>query len=246
MRLVPFRYLPGRHGCSLGKGQSAKPWFGLLLTGVLFAAVISVSPAQPEGLGFNEQVFSWVEAKYGVEARRRMESLQQLVVTYRDADEREKLRQVNDFFNEIPYQLDEALWQERDYWATPIELLGAQGGDCEDYSIGKYFTLREMGVSAQRLRITYVKAIKLKQSHMVLAYYPTDDADPLILDNLNQQILPAEQRKDLVPVYSFNGEGLWLAVGRSQGKKVGGSSGRVRLWDDLRNRMEREFKKNIR
>ena len=156
-----------------------------------------------------------------------------------DADERHKLEQVNTFFNAIPYDTDWDLWDKEDYWATPMEMLGIDGADCEDYAIAKYFTLRELGVAAQRLRITYVKAVDLNQAHMVLAYYPTPSAEPLILDNLQTTIRSAGQRDDLVPVYSFNGEDLWLAKSRHRGVKVGGS-GRIKLWNNLRQKMASE------
>jgi len=62
---------------------------------------------------------------------------------------------------------------------------------------------------------------------------------PLVLDNINKRILPANQRKDLKPVYSFNGEGLWVEK-KNSGKKVGKSS-RIRLWVDLNKRMRKEL-----
>jgi hypothetical protein len=71
---------------------------------------------------------------------------------------------------------------------------------------------------------------------MVLAYYPTPDAEPLILDNLIGDIKPASQRTDLEPVYSFNDEDLWLPNGTS---RKGGSS-QVRLWRDLLDKLARE------
>ncbi|WP_197479414.1 transglutaminase-like cysteine peptidase, partial [Oleiphilus sp. HI0132] len=81
-------------------------------------------------------------------------------------------------------------------WATPLEFLATNAGDCEDFSIAKYFTLREMGIPDDMIKITYVKALELNQAHMVLAYYPTPDAEPLILDNLINEIKPAGQRTD--------------------------------------------------
>jgi hypothetical protein len=71
---------------------------------------------------------------------------------------------------------------------------------------------------------------------MVLAYYPSLDAEPLILDNLIGDIRPASQRPDLEPVYSFNDEDLWLANGQN---RKGGSS-QVRLWRELLERLARE------
>ena len=79
------------------------------------------------------------------------------------------------------------------------------------------------------MRITYVKSLKRNEPHMVLAYYPSAEAEPLILDNLSQKIQPAGERSDLVPVYSFNGADLWLAVNRAEGKKLGNSD-RLSRW----------------
>jgi len=120
------------------------------------------------------------------------------------------LRQVNGFFNQIPYFSDIKHWGVNDYWATPVEMIGSFGGDCEDYSIGKYLSLKDIGIPVSKLRITYVRAVKLGEPHMVLAYYPTPDADPLILDNLINDIRPASQRTDLEPVYGFNDDDLWV------------------------------------
>ncbi|MDM8349520.1 transglutaminase-like cysteine peptidase [Pseudomonas sp. sp1636] len=56
------------------------------------------------------------------------------------------------------------MWGERDYWATPIEALVKGAADCEDYSLAKYFSLRQLGVPTGKLRLTYVKALKLNQA----------------------------------------------------------------------------------
>ncbi|MCU7945323.1 MAG: transglutaminase-like cysteine peptidase [Candidatus Thiodiazotropha sp. (ex Cardiolucina cf. quadrata)] len=159
-----------------------------------------------------------------------------------DTGEVEKLKLVNDFFNQIPYQSDATLWDQKDYWATPLELLVREGGDCEDYSIAKYFTLKEMGVADEKLRIMYVKSVELNQSHMVLTYYPNPSAIPKVLDNLNPQLLSASSRMDLMPVYSFNADGLWLAKSLGKGKKVG-SSKRLSLWQEVKQRMREEARR---
>jgi len=80
---------------------------------------------------------------------------------------------------------------------------------------------------------------RLDQAHMVLTYYPEPGAVPLVLDNLNKRILTANTRTDLAPVYSFNGDGLWLAKSRGKGMRVG-TSKRINLWQDLKARMKRE------
>jgi predicted transglutaminase-like cysteine proteinase len=154
-------------------------------------------------------------------------------------DDEHKRKAANDFFNRIPWLTDDEHWGQADYWATPLEMIGTHGGDCEDYSISKYFTLLELKVPKERLLITYVRAPALKQTHMVLAYYPTPSADPLILDNDNQTIMRGSERTDLIPVYSFNGDGLWLAVQRSLGRRVRDAS-TLAQWRGLLERMEKE------
>ena len=127
------------------------------------------------------------------------------------------------------------MWGQLDYWASPLEMLGKGQGDCEDYATAKYFTLVASGLPAAKLRLVYVRA-QLggpggpTQAHMVLAYYAEPDAQPLILDNLINEIRPAERRPDLTPVFSFNAEGLWQGVGAV---RAGDPVVRLSRWRDL-------------
>lgn len=138
---------------------------------------------------------------------------------------------------------DTILWGKNDYWATPLEFLGSNAGDCEDFTIAKYFSLLELGVPDKKLRLVYVKALELNQFHMVLAYYSTPSAEPLILDNLNPEIKRGSKRPDLRPIYSFNGKNLWLIKSAAGSGKLAGKSSRLSLWNDLRSR-ERSLKLN--
>lgn len=190
-------------------------------------------------LGLTEKTLSSVEKKYGSTARKRLEDWRGLMESNHNKAEMEKLQQVNQFFNQVMFVSDMEHWSAEDYWATPVEMLATNGGDCEDFSIAKYFTLVEMGVPVSRLKITYVKALSLNQAHMVLTYYPTPGSIPLVLDNLIQEIKSASDRRDLVPVYSFNGDGLWLAKELGLGRNVGGSD-RISLWRSLTGRIEKE------
>jgi predicted transglutaminase-like cysteine proteinase len=152
----------------------------------------------------------------------------------------QQLRGVNQFFNDqVPFVSDAQHWQQDDYWASPFESLATQGGDCEDYVIAKYYSLVKLGVPVERLRITYVKALKLNQAHMVLTYFPTPDAVPLVLDNLTDRILLASKRTDLAPVYSFNAEGMWLDKMKGQGILMGNPN-KLDRWTDLRVRMNQQ------
>ncbi len=173
----------------------------------------------------DQAVLDRVAADYGEEARGRVEGWGKLMEADRQmspAVEAHKLKHANDFFNEVRWLTDLEHWGEEDYWATPVETLATNGGDCEDFSIGKYFSLISADLENDKLRITYVKSLTYNQAHMVLAYYETPDAEPLILDNINKTILPASQREDLLPVYSFSGDSIWLA--KARGKKLNASS----------------------
>jgi predicted transglutaminase-like cysteine proteinase len=172
-------------------------------------------------------------------ARQRIDEWAALLKNPPQGTIQDKLNQVNRFFNaRMAFKDDIVVWKQQDYWATPIEFLRKGAGDCEDFALAKYFTLREMGVPANQLRITYVKALQLNQAHMVVTWYSTPDAIPLVLDNLKTAILPATQRTDLLPVYAFNGEGLWLP--QSGGTKRVGDSKRLSRWQDLLTRMRAE------
>ena len=196
-------------------------------------------------LNISTRVLDNIEAQYNKFARKRVEDWQKLVDENQDLPEAEKLELVNQFFNTNVLFIDDIdLWKKKDYWATPLEMLSIGGGDCEDYSIAKYFTLKELGVDEDKLRITYVKAKELNQAHMVLTYFKTKRSVPLVLDNLITEIKPASQRNDLTPVYSFNGTGLWLAKSRGEGQRVGGSS-RLSLWQDLEKRMQKQAEEAI-
>lgn len=207
---------------------------------VVLSAMLLAGWVFAQGLAFSDALLAWMEREYGSEARDRVVQLQALVERSDDLGEPDKLRQVNAFFNRVHYDSDYALWDQKDYWATPFEVLGVNSADCEDYAISKYFTLISMGVAEDRLRITYVKSIELNEAHMVLAYYPAADAEPLILDNLTERIQPAGERTDLIPVYSFNGADLWLAVNRLEGKKVGNAD-RISLWQTYQSRLMRQM-----
>ncbi|WAE62333.1 transglutaminase-like cysteine peptidase [Stutzerimonas sp. R40042] len=219
MRLAPFRYV-------------------IALLGALGLAQLVWAVADDWDF---QRILDLAEKRYGSlgEGRERVLAWQQLLGEQGSAAEHDKLRAVNNFFNhQLRFEDDVRLWRQTDYWATPVEALRVGGGDCEDFAIAKYVTLRRLGVSADKLRITYVKAVRLNQAHMVLTYYEQPGAVPLVLDNLVGGILPATQRNDLVPVYAFNGEGLWLP-GRSGDKQVSDSK-KLSRWQDLLKKMQAE------
>ncbi|MBI5331520.1 MAG: transglutaminase-like cysteine peptidase [Betaproteobacteria bacterium] len=177
--------------------------------------------------------------KFGPEVPQRLASWQRVLRQGAEGSEQRELQLANRYFNAIPYFRDADHWMVSDYWASPVETVSSHGGDCEDYAIGKYFTLKERRIPLDKLRITYVRHLALKESHMVLVYYPTPDADPLVLDNLTGDIQPASRRTELAPVYSFNDEDV---RGMEGGERNLGSPRQIRLWSGLLNRMEREYR----
>ena len=216
--------------------NSNKITIKLFLVVVLIGLVVTGSVFTGEKFHIDPKVLQKVQEKYGQEARMRLVSWEDLLQD-NSATDREKLEKVNSFFNKnIVFVSDIDNYGVEDYWATPVEALSTGGGDCEDYAIAKYFSLKMMGVAEEKLRIAYVKSLQYNMFHMVMLYYSNPGADPLVLDNLVDSIKPASERRDLLPIFTFNGTGLWLAHDRGQGKLVGKSS-RLTQWNDLLKRM---------
>ena len=162
------------------------------------------------------------------------------------ASDAERIKRVNSFFNQqLQFAEDSVVWSQPDYWATPMESIGRGAGDCEDFSIAKYFTLLQTGLAPDKLRLIYVRAKTggsegaPTQAHMVLAYYAQPDAEPLIMDNLIPDIRPASRRPDLVPVFSFNSAGVFAGIAGGESAAAGGT-GRLSRWEDLLRRARAE------
>ncbi|RZL39566.1 MAG: hypothetical protein EOP35_03415 [Rubrivivax sp.] len=172
-------------------------------------------------------------ARRGPRVAEQAQALVQLIERSGTVEELQRLKDINDFFNRrLAFREDAVTWGLPDYWASPLESLDKRAGDCEDYAIAKYFSLAATGVPTARLRMVYVRARLQGQSlaHMVLAYHAEPGAEPLILDNLRPEVLPASQRPDLTPVFSFNTEGLWQGVGQVE---AGDPLARLSLWREL-------------
>lgn len=222
-----------RHTGLLGKCLP----IGLLL---LFMPIPHAAPPNVE------KMLQLAQARYGAPAVLAVNQWRETVVKAQGLPENEQLTRINDFFNRrIVFLDDTVVWGKTDYWATPLETLGRGQGDCEDFAIAKYVSLRSLGVPLDKLRLTYVRAqiggagSGISQAHMVLTYYSSPSAEPLILDNLIGDIRPASRRNDLFPVFSFNSEGLWVGSGPSE-KPSGSPTARLSRWRDLIERMQAE------
>lgn len=211
---------------------------------LLSVLVVALAQTAPRELGYSRAAGAGLvqhyAARFGDGARTRLAGWQRFIAILGDRRERDELallRRVNDFMNVTPYVLDSVHWRVDDYWATPAEFLASNGGDCEDYVIAKYFALKELGMAPAKLRMVYVMATvgRVQQPHMVLAYYPTPDAVPLILDNdIRRDLAPATERPDLVPVYSFNDDETALHDRRE-------FPNQARRWTELMDKLRREL-----
>jgi predicted transglutaminase-like cysteine proteinase len=122
---------------------------------------------------------------------------------------RDQLDTVNRFLNGWRYKEDIANYGRRDYWATPLEFF-LRSGDCEDYAIAKYVTLRQLGFAAEQLRLVVVQDVVRDLAHAVLAVYLEDDV--YILDNLTRAVTPQAELARYVPYYSVNETTRWAHV----------------------------------
>jgi|TARA_B110000967_G_scaffold6643_2_gene6640 predicted transglutaminase-like cysteine proteinase len=179
------------------------------------------------GIAFSvpEELLRKVQAQYGVAAEQRLRDWQQIIVRSEPGDDIEKLVQVNGFVNRA-HQITKTLhWQRSEERVDPLQFLIHHAGDGQGFAMTKLFTLHKMGIPLSKLRIGYVRAVgrylpkraqlpvaqtDSGQSHTVLAYFSTPDAEPLILDNLDKRIRVASQRPDLEPVYLFEAREMLL------------------------------------
>lgn len=122
---------------------------------------------------------------------------------------RELLRLVNSFWNSWPYREDQANWGRQDYWAAPAQFL-KKSGDCEDYAIVKYFTLKELGIAPDSMRIVILRDTIRNLAHAVLVVYLDDEA--YVLDNLSNVVQPHTRLRNYSPQYSVNEHGRWTHI----------------------------------
>jgi predicted transglutaminase-like cysteine proteinase len=177
------------------------------------------------------------------EARSRIRQWRAFVLSTRYKSEVEKLTAVNDYFNAMHFIKDVSLWREADYWATPLQVLAAGAGDCEDFAIAKYFTLKTLGIAERHLQLLYVwnhdTPTDSREPHMVLTYQASATTEPLVLDILTNDIQPLRQRKGLEPVYGLNSDGLWL-MGDNGQVIPAGNPAQLPQWRQLTRAMESE------
>ena len=122
---------------------------------------------------------------------------------------RQKLDTVNKFFNRWPYKLDHEVYGVSEYWASPNQFMRTSG-DCEDYSIAKFYALKQLGFSDNEMRIVILKDSIRGIGHAVLAIYEKNDI--LILDSLSNLILTHTKYRHYIPQYSMNSTTRWAHI----------------------------------
>jgi len=119
----------------------------------------------------------------------------------------ELLNAVNLYFNRSAYIVDPVNWGVPDYWSTPDEFF-LKNGDCEDYAISKFITLKRMGIDTTKMRLVILQDENLRAAHAVLAVEL--DGTFHILDNQVDTVLTHDKILHYRPVYSINENNWWL------------------------------------
>ncbi len=123
--------------------------------------------------------------------------------------------QVNRWLNRQPYIEDITNWGRSDYWETPRQFL-TRSGDCEDYSIVKYYSLKALGWPEEALRLVVLRDTLRDIAHAVLAVEVAGET--YILDNLTTDPLPESAIRHYSPYYAVNAEHRWVFLGTIQNR----------------------------
>ncbi|MFA9373399.1 MAG: transglutaminase-like cysteine peptidase [Poseidonibacter sp.] len=160
-----------------------------------------------------------IHKKYGFNAKKRVLLWDEMIESSKDKDILIKLKNVNNFFNQIHYIVDLEHWRKEDYSASLLEFLGTGAGDSEDYAIAKYISLVKLGIPKHKLKIIFVKDIsenpKDDHEHILLAYYHNKNSNPIMLDSIHKELSLAKKRDDIYPIYkdeftnNFSNKAIW-------------------------------------
>jgi predicted transglutaminase-like cysteine proteinase len=145
--------------------------------------------------------------RLGDDLQCRADNWRNLLAALQRAADDVRIRDVNAFMNKAAYITDLRNYGIGDYWATVREFLD-KDGDCEDFAIAKYFSLKALGFDPGRMRIVVVEDLNLKTPHAVLALYT--DSGVLILDNQIALPVRADSIVHYKPLYSINESAWWL------------------------------------
>ena len=205
-------------------GRQAHVWTSLLVAGLLAAALsISSQPALagPGLFGTIEHRSSnlmhfrkWTGVLQRAKAEQsdwltdpRLVAWQRFLTSIKDKPRSEQIVLVNDYANRVRFRSDYSVWGRTDHWATPGEFF-ANGGDCEDFVVAKYLSLRQLGFAVEELRLVVVHDRKRKEAHAVLVVF--DGNRRLILDNRSDAVVDERSAaRRYAAYYSINERTFW-------------------------------------
>ena len=124
----------------------------------------------------------------------------------KDKDQLAQIHDVNGYMNRARYISDKNNWGKKDYWASPGEFM-ARFGDCEDYSIAKFMSLKMLGLKTKQLRVVAVKDMNLKVGHAILVVLI--DGKRYLLDNQIKKVVETKTVRHYKPVFSINTKYWW-------------------------------------
>jgi predicted transglutaminase-like cysteine proteinase len=167
-----------------------------------------------------------------------MTPLERLIAEASVMPDPEKIVLVHQFFDShIEWKTDCEVYDSTEYWATPTEVMERKAGDCEDIAIAKYFVLRDAGMSDDHLKLVYGQICKEDTwvPHMVLMCHSWDGQ--IILDNVNNKIMPENSRWDFISILAFNLSGIWIFK-NGHPKLITTNCKRLKKWKELIERYE--------
>ena len=137
----------------------------------------------------------------------RLAQWQTFIDSNRQHDRAEQIRRVHAFINRTQYREDNVAWGRSDYWAAPGEFF-ARGGDCEDYAIAKYLSLKQLGFDPRDMRILVLRDTRRRLLHAVLLLQVGTEV--LVLDNNLSEVVNWKDVPHYRPLYSVNEIDFWL------------------------------------
>jgi predicted transglutaminase-like cysteine proteinase len=128
------------------------------------------------------------------------------LISIKKKDRLTQVKAINQYMNKSKYVQDSTNWGKKDFWATPGEFM-AKFGDCEDYAIAKFMSLRLLGFKDKDMRVVAVKDLNLKVGHAILVVFV--EGQTLVLDNQIKQVIDAKKVRHYQPVFSINTTYWW-------------------------------------
>ncbi len=126
-----------------------------------------------------------------------------LLIALKDADPVTQINMVNGFFNQVRY-IGEG---RQDAWKMPTQFL-SEGGDCEDFAIAKFVSLRLLGFHPDRVRLLFVENTLTGIDHAVVSVQYNQKN--FVLDNNLTSVVLGDRLGHYLPICSFDERRMWV------------------------------------